>query len=71
MNILSIRDAITFIYVGVEVTIGSNLGELLKSNVLEPGILSEKEITPYISTKGEFYDWKMDRCNSVFKFQNI
>ena len=38
-----------FIYVGVEVTIGSNLGELLKSDVLELGILTEKEITPYIS----------------------
>ena len=38
-----------FIYVGVEVTIGSNLGELLKSDVLEIGILTEKEITPYIS----------------------
>ena len=37
-----------FIYVGVG-TIGSNLGELLKSDVLEIGILTEKEITPYIS----------------------
>ena len=38
-----------FIYVGVEVTIGSNLGELLKSDVLNLGILKDVEITPYIS----------------------
>ena len=38
-----------FIYVGVEVTIGSNLGELLKSNVLKLGIIKDSDITPYIS----------------------
>ena len=38
-----------FIYVGVEVTIGSNLGELLKSNTLNLGLLKDSDITPYIS----------------------
>jgi len=38
-----------FIYVGVEVTIGSNLGELLTSNVLNLGILKDSDVTPYIS----------------------
>ena len=38
-----------FFYVGVEVTIGSNLGELLKSDVLNLGIIQESGITPYIS----------------------
>lgn len=36
-----------FMYVGVEVAIGSNLGELLKSN--EFGALSSSEVAPYIS----------------------
>lgn len=36
-----------FIYVGIEVAIGSNLGELLKLN--EFGNLQSSEITPYIS----------------------
>ena len=38
-----------FIYVGVEVTIGSNLGELLKSNALKLEIFKDSDITPYIS----------------------
>ena len=36
-----------FMYVGVEVAIGSNLGELLKSD--EFGALSSSEIAPYVS----------------------
>lgn len=36
-----------FVYVGVEVTIGSNMGELLKQPAY--GSLSEKEFAPYIS----------------------
>ena len=38
-----------FFYVGVEVTIGSNLGELLKSDVLNLGIIQDSGITPYVS----------------------
>src|SRR5690606_21044385 len=38
---------VIFMYVGVEVGIGSNLGELLKSS--EFGGLSSSEIAPYIS----------------------
>lgn len=36
-----------FIYVGVEVSIGSNLGELLKQNQF--GGMKESEIAPFIS----------------------
>ena len=61
-----------FIYVGIEVTIGSNLGELLKSDVLEIGIFTEKEITPYISMYwGGLMIGRWTGAIAVFNTQNI
>jgi FHS family L-fucose permease-like MFS transporter len=45
------------LYVGVEVTIGSNLGELLKTDVF--GSITGPSLAPCLYVLGKFNDWSL------------
>ncbi len=58
-----------FVYVGVEVAIGSNLSELLKQKAFG-GFQSSEAAPLYFHVLGKFNDWQMGRCIICFNFQS-